>query len=141
MVTYMSANSRLAVAAHIVSLLASRGGTFVPSSYVASSVNTNPAFIRRILSALARAGIVESEAGKTGGSRLRRRPEDVSLWDLAAALGEERLFAVHRNPVNPKCPVSRQMKTALGEAFAVAEKAARGRLEGVSVRDLLGDAG
>lgn len=133
----MSANSRLAVAAHIVSVLASRRDEFVSSRAIAASVNTNPAFIRRILAALARAGIVASEAGKAGGSKLLRCPSELSLWDLSAALGEEHLFAVHKNPVNPKCPVSCRMKDALGRAFASAEKAAKRELRRISVRELL----
>lgn len=137
----MAANSRLAVAAHIVSVLASKRDEFVPSRYIASSVNTNPAFIRRILIALTRAGIVESEAGKTGGSKLLKCPEAITLWDLSVALGENHLFAVHKNPVNPKCPVSRRMKDALSKAFAGAENAAKNQLQRVNVKELLGTGG
>lgn len=133
----MAGNSRLAVAAHIVAVLASREGEFVPSGAVARSVNTNPVVIRRILSALAKSGLVASETGKAGGSRLNRRPGEISLWDLARALGEERLFSIHRNPRNPRCPISCRMKEALARAFAEAEKAARRRLGAITVKDLL----
>src|SRR5256885_16936050 len=107
----MAANTRLAVAAHVVCVLASRRGERVTSVQVASSVNTNPVIVRRVLAALARAGIVESELGPAGGSRLRRRAAELSLWDLHAALGAERAFAVHRNPSNPRCWGSGAMKT------------------------------
>lgn len=133
----MAANSKLAVAAHIVAVLASRKDEFVPSSYVAGSVNTNPVVIRRILAALTRAGIVISEKGKSGGSKLAKCPDKIPLWDLATALGEEHLFRVHKNPVNEACPVSRRMKKALGSVFADAERAARVRLQKVKVADLL----
>jgi Rrf2 family protein len=136
----MGANSRLAVAAHIVSVLASKREQFVPSSYVAGSVNTNPVVIRRILAALARAGIVVSEKGTSGGSKLVRCPDKISLWDLSVALEEQHLFAIHKNPANPKCAVSCHMKEALGKAFAGAEKAAQDRLRKVTVKDLLGAA-
>lgn len=133
----MAANSRLAVAAHIVSVLASKRDEFVPSRFIAGSVNTNAAVIRRILSALGRAGIVATEEGKAGGAKLVKCPDRITLWDLSVALGEERLFAVHKNSVNPKCPISCGMKEALGKAFAGAEKAAQARLRAVSVQDLL----
>lgn len=134
----MAANSKLAVASHIVSVLASKRDEFVPSNYIAGSVNTNPVVIRRILSALTRAGIVVSEQGKAGGSKLAKCPDTITLWDLATALGEEHLFAIHKNPANPKCPISRRMKDALGRVFADAEKAARERLQKVTVQELLG---
>lgn len=132
----MSTNSRLAVAAHIVCVLASKRDEFVPSHYVAASVNTNPVVIRRILGALTKAGIVASEKGKAGGSKLLRCPDAISLWDLATALGERHFFAVHKNPVNPKCPVSCRMKDALGKAFATAERAAQRQLARVTVKEL-----
>lgn len=133
----MAANSRLAVAAHIVAVLASRPGEFVPSASIAGSVNTNPVVIRRILAALGRGGLVESGKGKSGGSRLARRPSEISLWDVSRALGEDHLFAIHRNPENPRCPISCGMKTVLGRAFESAEKAAQGRLRRITVDALL----
>lgn len=133
----MNTSTRLAVAAHIVSVLASKRGEFVKSNYIASSVNTNPSFVRRILCSLTQAGIVEAEKGPAGGSKLLKRPEDLTLWDLALALGEKHLLSVHKNPVNPRCPISRGMKQALADAFAGVENAAQEQMKRVNVRDLL----
>jgi Rrf2 family protein len=134
----MAANSRLAVAAHIVAVLASREDEFVSSGEIAQSVNTNSVVIRRILSALTRRGIVVSEKGKAGGSKLVRCPSEISLWDLYSALGEEHLFGVHRNPENPRCKISCRMKETLSSAFARAEDAAKDQLRRISVKSLLG---
>ena len=132
------ANSRLAVAAHIVAVLASKGeGACVSSADVAGSVNTNPVVIRRILAQLTKAGIVSSEKGKHGGSKLVKCPDEVTLWDLSRALGEEHLFKIHRNPENPACRLSCGMKDALGSVFSGAEKAAQGVLRGMTVKNLL----
>ncbi|MBI5201059.1 MAG: Rrf2 family transcriptional regulator [Elusimicrobia bacterium] len=133
----MAANSRLAVAAHIVAVLASKRDEFVSSAYVAASVNTNAVVIRRILCALTKAGIVTGEKGKAGGSKLLRCPDEITLADLSKALGEEHLFAIHKNPANPKCRVSCHMKEALGKAFSRAEKAAEAQLREVTVSELL----
>ncbi|MBI5595853.1 MAG: Rrf2 family transcriptional regulator [Elusimicrobia bacterium] len=133
----MSANSRLAVAAHILAVLASHDGEAMSSARVAQSVNTNPVVIRRILAALAKKGMVACGKGKAGGARLLRCPDQVTLWDLSMALDEEHLFAVHRNPANPRCPGSCGMKEALGKAFARAEKAAQKELRRVTVQELL----
>lgn len=133
----MISSTRLAVAAHIVSVLASRRGEFVKSRYIAGSVNTNASFVRRILCSLTRAGIVETEKGKAGGSRLVKCPSELTLWDLASALGEERLFAMHANPVNPRCPISRGIKSSLGKAFAGVEDAAHGQMKRINLKDLL----
>lgn len=133
----MNTSTRLAVAAHIVSVLASKRGEFVKSNYIAGSVNTNPSFVRRILCSLTQAGIVETGMGRAGGSKLLKRPEELTLWDLAQALGEKRLLAVHKNSVNPRCPISRGMKHALSEAFAGVENAAQEQMKRIKVGDLL----
>jgi Rrf2 family protein len=133
----MAANSRLAVAAHIVCVLASKRDEYVPSGIVAASVNTNPVVIRRILAALTKAGIVASEKGKSGGSKLVRCPDEITLWQLSEALGEKHLFKIHENPENPRCKVSCGMKEALGRAFSGAEKAAQEKLSRVTVQQLL----
>lgn len=134
----MAANTRLSVAAHVVTLLALRGRDPLPSAAIAVSVNTNAVVIRRILGALVRAGIVRCGRGKAGGAALARPAAAVTLRDLAAALGEERLFAVHRNPPDPRCRVSCRMRPVLAAAFADAERAAAARLARVSVAALLG---
>lgn len=133
----MISNTRLAVAAHIVAVLASKRGESVKSRYVAASVNTNAAFVRRILCSLTRAGIARAEMGKAGGFQLAKCPEEITLWDLAVALGEDKLFAVHKNAANPRCPISRGIKDSLGKAFMGVEKAAQAEMKRVSVNELL----
>ena len=137
MVTDMP-NSRFAVAIHILAVLASKKGEPVPSPYIASSVNTNPVVIRRILAALAKARIVASEKGPAGGSRLARRPSAITLGEVYRALGEGPLFPVHKNPENKRCPVSCRMKEALGAIFGRAQSAVEKELERVSVGEVLG---
>ncbi|WP_328335322.1 RrF2 family transcriptional regulator [Streptomyces sp. NBC_00455] len=51
------------------------------------------AYLNKQLQALARAGIVSSAPGPRGGFRLARRPEDVTLMDVVAAIeGPDQAF-------------------------------------------------
>jgi Rrf2 family protein len=135
----VATNSRFAVAVHIMAVLASKKERFVPSRSIASSVNTNPVVIRRILSDLTRARIVDSEHGKTGGSRLAKGTGDVTLWDICRAVGEDKLFAVHQNPRNESCPISCRIKNILGSAFGKAEQAAELVFRRVTLKKLVGE--
>src|SRR6266567_377490 len=56
-------SSRSVVAVHVLTLLDTERGRPVTSAYIAGSVNTNPGVIRRLLSMLARAGMVRSQLG------------------------------------------------------------------------------
>jgi Rrf2 family protein len=119
----MSKNCRFAVAVHVASVLALQAGQPATSEWIAGSVNTNPVVIRRILSALAKAGLVSSTRGSTGGSVLARKPEAISLLDISRAVEEDDGPALHNQPPNPACPVGRGIQPVLVRIIDRAEAA------------------
>lgn len=106
-------NCRFAVAVHVCALLAITGASPKTSEWIAGSVNTNPVVVRRILAALAKAGLVVSTRGSTGGSVLARAAEKVTLLDIHRAVEEEEAPALHHQPPNPACPVGRGIQPVL----------------------------
>lgn len=118
----MRPNTQFAIAIHILSLLAQAGGEQQTSAEMASSVNTNPAFLRRILGDLQRAGMVESQPGVSGGWRLRRAPEDINLLTVFRAVDEGHLLAMHERP-NTNCPIGSVIQSTLETYFGEAEAA------------------
>src|SRR5437899_7695621 len=76
----MRTSCRFAMAVHVLAVLGYKQGDHVTSSLLASSVNTNPVVIRRLLLALQAARLVETRKGGTGGgTRLSRSPGS-NLW-------------------------------------------------------------
>jgi Rrf2 family protein len=147
----MAANSKFAVATHILTALAhiSQGGPkgsrrdagLVSSEVVAASVNTNPVVVRRIAAELAKAGLVISHQGKGGGLELSRSPEKITLQDVYEAMGEPAVFAFNPNKPNPRCPVSKRMVEVLKPVFAQAQAGVRDRLGKIRLSDLLKEIG
>lgn len=125
----MRANTQFAIAIHVLTLLALAENAQVTSTEMASSVNTNPAFLRRILGDLSRAGLVESQPGVGGGWRLRRAPAAITLREIFRAVDEGRLLAMHHHP-NPNCPVGAVIQTTLETYFGEAEAAFEQTLAG-----------
>jgi Rrf2 family protein len=119
----MARNCRFAVAVHTAALLAMAGDAPVTSEWIAGSVNTNPVVVRRILSALAKAGLVTSQRGSAGGSALAKSAERITLLDLYRAVGEEEAPALHNQPPNPACPVGRNIQPVLVRVLDRAEAA------------------
>jgi DNA-binding IscR family transcriptional regulator len=78
----MSTNSRFAVAVHVLTLMAWAEDESLKSEQVAESVNTNAVVIRRMVCELAEAGLVVSQKGSTGGSRLARNSQEITLLDV-----------------------------------------------------------
>lgn len=135
----MAANSRFAVATHILAAVASKGGESVSSAYLGSSVNTNPVIIRRILGDLQKAGLVETFSGKTGGARMAKKASQISLYDVFVAVDGGDLFAYNPNSPNRECPMSCQMKSVLEPIFESAEAALAKDLKRVSIADIVSD--
>ena len=135
----MPTSSRFATAVHILTLLAYQRDEAVTSDYIAASVNTNPVVIRRLLRALAAGGLVSSVPGTAGGSRLARRPEDITLLDAYAAVEDEALFGRHAQQPNPNCPVGGRIADLLTPRFDAASDAMRRSLERTTIASLLAD--
>jgi Rrf2 family protein len=132
----MAANSRFAMATHIMTALAVEDDK-LNSTYLADSLNTNPVVVRRILSELQKAGLLETEAGRTGGARLAKKPHAISLYDVYAAVDDGNLFAYNPNDPNKKCTLSCKMKSVLSPVFDAAGEALASKLRKIRLSDLV----
>lgn len=132
-------NTRFAVAVHMLAFLHLQDGTPASSELLASSVNTNPSLIRRLLLQLAKAGLVRSQMGTGGGALLARPSAKITLLDVYKAMDEEtELFVLHSDP-NPKCAVGRNIHSVLKARLDDAERALQMRLAKVTIDQLAGD--
>lgn len=135
----MPTSSRFAVAVHILTLLAQSAGEPVTSEHIAGSVNTHPAVIRRVLMALARAGLTTTQFGAGGGALLARAPEAISLLDVYRAVEDGVVFGTPREAPNPTCRVGRRVRGALDRRTAAATRALEAELARDTVADVLAD--
>jgi Rrf2 family protein len=132
-------NTRFAVAVHILTFLQTQGGEPATSELIASSVNTNPSLIRRLLSQLARAGFTTSQMGTGGGALLARPADTITLLDVYEAVDEDRdVIPMHASP-NPRCPVGRNIQAVLETRFDAAERALEQELARTTIAELAGD--
>ena len=133
----MSTNSRFAVAVHVLSLMAWSGEEPLKSEQVAESVNTNPVVIRRMLKELAEAGLVVSQTGSLGGSRLAGDPAETTLLDIYQALECRGVFSLHRQPPSRDCPVGVNIETVLGDVLLEVDSAVEQVLKNITIDDVV----
>src|ERR1700754_294763 len=133
----MSTNSRFAVAVHVLSLMAWSGEEPLKSEQVAESVNTNAVVIRRMLLDLAQAGLVVSQTGSLGGSRLATDPAKTTLLDVYQALECRGVFSLHRQPPSRDCPVGVNIETVLGGVLLEVDSAVERGLKSITIEDVV----
>ncbi|SEB23930.1 Rrf2 family transcriptional regulator [Paenibacillus sp. 276b] len=130
-------SSRFSIAVHTLSLVA-----VVPNEctgdFIAKSVNTNPVIIRRIMSKLKQAGLIEVRPG-VGGASLLKDPADITLLDIYRALEvveDGELFNFHKHP-NPNCPVGSMIEQTLRAELIEAQLAMEQRLKRVTIQQMM----
>src|SRR6266567_6414583 len=133
----MPASSRFAVAVHVLTLMAWSEDEPLKSEQVADSVNTNPVVIRRMLCELAEAGLVVSQTGAAGGSKLARKADEITLLDIYAAVECRGVFSLHRQPPSRDCPVGVNIETVLGEVLKEVDSAVEQALAKMTISDLV----
>jgi Rrf2 family protein len=133
----MSTSSRFAVAVHVLTLMAWSDEEPLKSEQVAESVNTNPVVIRRMLCELAEAGLVVSQTGSLGGSRLASDPAKTTLLDIYQALECRGVFSLHRQPPSRDCPVGVNIETVLGDVLQEVDSAVERVLEKITINDVV----
>jgi DNA-binding IscR family transcriptional regulator len=143
----MAASCRFAFAIHVLAVLAYRdngggddkrgksGGAC--SDTLAGSVNTNPVVIRRLLSQLRNAGLVETHKGMRGGAVLGLAPEAITLDAVYRAVERRPSFAAERPLPDQGCPVGAGITRVLDEVFASAQAALEAALKRCTLGDVL----
>ncbi|WP_050762451.1 Rrf2 family transcriptional regulator [Brevundimonas subvibrioides] len=138
----MSDSQRFPVAAHALAYLAHKGAFdaahAAPSAVLAASVPTNPVVIRRVTALLAKAGLIATRPGASGGSWLLMRPEQITLdVVLKAVNGCAHLGSA---PAGAKgCPVGEHIPRQVGKVLTLADRAASEALSRITIADLLAE--
>ncbi|MGP9558265.1 Rrf2 family transcriptional regulator [Psychrobacter sp. AOP7-A1-24] len=135
----MSITTRFSVGIHILAVLDIYQDEVTSSSFIASSVNTNPAVIRKIMSLLKAAGLIHTQAG-VAGARLTKLPEQIPLLAVYDAVyadnKSQALFDVHQD-TSERCLVGIHIQSAINPILHRVEDALREELKGSTLADVI----
>lgn len=137
----MQISSRFTIAVHVLTAIEILKDDFkTTSELLASSVQTNPVVIRRILQQLKNADLVQVTRG-SGGASLKKAPDQITLLDVYRAVDcveSEGLFHFHENP-NQRCPVGRNIHGVLDEKLDQIQRVMEQEMSRTTLADLLED--
>lgn len=137
----MQISSRFTLAIHIFACIDTFKDDYkVTSDFLAGSTNVNPVIVRKILSQLKAAGLVEVARG-SGGASIAKPLNEISFLDIYNAVecvdrGE--LFHFHENP-NPECPVGRNIHVILDDKLSRVQQAMEKELASITLEDVKRD--
>jgi len=134
----MRISTKCSVALHILALLSVFEDRKLTSALIAKSTGCNAVIIRGLLSGLQKAGIVTVKRG-TGGARLCKAPEEISLWDVYRAVDGaplQELIGLHPSP-SQECPVGRNIYALLAEPYGRVAQAVEQAMRSYALADLL----
>jgi Rrf2 family protein len=119
----MKSKTEFSSAIHVLLSLLDRRGDWLNSNELAESVGSHPVMIRRLVSKLVKAGLIESRTGRDGGVRLKKDPKRISAYDILHAVDGGELVKLHQSPAKKECPVSCQIAQIMEKVKATAETA------------------
>ena len=137
----MQLSMKCSVAVHcLLFIWEARGKARVTSTLLAQSTGCNPVVIRNILSALKKAGLITVPRGQ-GGAELCRDPEQITLYQIYAALepqGLTSLIGIH--PCDGRaCPVAQNIRRVLRRPSRPLQAAIAATMDGITLASLIQD--
>lgn len=136
----MTISSRFSVAIHMLTLVALSPPEVISSDFLARSVNTNPALIRKIMAMLKNAELIQVKPG-VAGATLTKSLTEISLLEIyqaVAVVEPNELFGIHDQP-NPACPIGRNIQATIEPIFITAQSAMERVLEQIMLADVVKD--
>lgn len=128
--------SEFAIAVHTLVFLNHVGGC-QPSEKIAENVCTNPVTIRRILSKLKKAQLVETKEGIDGGYCFTLEAGKVSLDRILNAIGEKPVSVSKKTGnVDYKCQIASNMGNIMEDVYSSMNMGCMEKIKNITIVDI-----
>lgn len=133
----MNISTRFSDSIHILAFIEIYKGKIpLTSTNIASSIETSPVVVRRLMSKLKKGKLLQTIHG-SADPKLARDPKDISLYDIYLVVeGEKPLFTIDEK-TNQDCIVGGNIQSTLKQYYGLAEQAAAAKLASISLADVL----
>lgn len=133
----MKVSTRFSDSIHLLAFITIfKGKMSLTSDNIAASIETSPVMVRRLMSELKKAGLIETRHG-AADPKLAREPNDISLLDIYLAIEKDKPLFEIDHKTNPECPVGGNIQSTLKEYYSQAEYAAKAKLNQIKLADII----
>lgn len=129
--------TRLSDAVHILAFIALYPDCDLTSNKLAESVQTNPAYVRQLMSALRKGGLLVSVKGHPRPT-LAREPEKITLLDAYRAVEGNKPLLHQDIHTNPACGVGVNIQLVLRDCYDLVQARAEEAMRSITLQEILG---
>ena len=106
------------------------------SEKIAESVQTNPAYVRQLMSALRKGGLLTSVKGHPRPA-LAKEPCQITLLDAYRAVEEDKPLLHQDTHTNPACGVGVNIQLALRDCYDIIQQKAEDAMRAITLAEIL----
>ena len=132
----MKFSHKLSDAVHLLVYIEIFPDDDLSSRAIARSIVTNPSMVRSLMMDLRKAGLLKTKQG-SAEPELAKKPEEISLYDIFAAVGMDHHLLHVDEDTEQKCPVGGNIQGPLAKAYAEVEEAAFVKMREISLREIV----
>ncbi|WP_283679702.1 Rrf2 family transcriptional regulator [Lentilactobacillus sp. Marseille-Q4993] len=132
----MKYSHKLSDAVHILAFIEINQGGNLSSQTIASSIESNPSLIRRMMSELSQAGLITTQAGKSS-PKLSRSAKDISLLDIYQIIEGSTPILHVDDATNPDCVIGANIQDTLTKAYEQVQNAANNEMHKISLQSII----
>ena len=129
----MKYSTRLSDAVHILVLISENKDGTLSSSDIATSVYTNPSYVRQLMSRLRNSGIISSVRGLATPT-LIKEASHITLLDIYKAVEGDKPLLHLDTHTNPECGVGMDIQFALADYYDRIQQDAEHSMQGISLQ-------
>ena len=128
--------TRLSDAVHILAFIALYPDCDLTSNKLAESIQTNPAYVRQLMSALRKGGLLVSVKGHPRPA-LAREPEKITLLDAYRAVEGNKPLLHQDIHTNPACGVGVNIQLVLRDCYDLVQARAEEAMRSITLQEIL----
>ena len=128
--------TRLSDAVHILAFIALYPDCDLTSNKLAESIQTNPAYVRQLMSALRKGGLLVSVKGHPRPA-LAREPEKITLLDAYRAVEGNKPLLHQDIHTNPACGVGVNIQLVLRDCYDLVQARAEEAMRNITLQEIL----
>lgn len=132
----MKYSTRLSDTLHLLAFICLTEGASLSSARIAESIQTNPAYVRQLMSLLKKADLLTNTQGQAN-PRITRPAEEITMLDVYRAVEGEKPLLHMDTHTNPGCGVGIYVQMAIADCYQEIQDVAEKKMSQITLADIL----